>query len=345
MNKSLFYIQPTVRSKNRGSDLVGVGEYAQKRVVSNSRKDRRVKQEPTGLLKQTVLTLLRWVEKNLSHTIRMAGLVKVTGYSSRQLGKGFLMTTGLSPARYILQRKLTQAAHLLRLTRRSVTDITMLYSFGSLQNFSRAFRRHFGLSPKVYRQTGICLSGKLQPPPARESYPYTVRRYRQAGFWLSPHAQQKIKIEPDINIVISDQGNRCEELYTLLYNRLYSHTRMSEFTVLLQTSRSEGYHVQVHTVAGTRTQPGTPGSVYVPAAYWLCFEFSGSLRDIMGFHLWVNTHGLKQHNIAITGGITATHFRQRSSGAEDYTICYCLPVFTPGSPCQARRNREAFPAV
>ncbi|STB68489.1 transcriptional activator RamA [Citrobacter freundii] len=304
-----------------------------------------MRKEGSGGLRQTVLTLLRWVEKKLGQAVRTDELATVAGYCPRHLGKGFLQVTGMSPARYIRLRKLTQAAHLLRLTRRPVTDIAMMYAFGSLQVFSRAFRRHFGLSPQAYRNAGNCPPGQLLPPPELINYPHTARMYRHTGFWLKPHAQKTIQIEPGMNIAVCDQGNLREGLYKQFYNKLFRHNRLTNFTVLSQTAHQEGYHVQIHTITGTHTGTETPGAVYIPPAQRLCFEFSGPLKDAMVFHHWVNTYGLKQYGVILNGDTTFTTYRRLSPGNEEYAICYCLPVSEPSPHCHARRNREAFPAV
>lgn len=288
-----------------------------------------MRKEGSGGLAQTVLTLLRWVEKKLSHTVRTDELAAVAGYCPRHLGKGFLQVTGMSPARYIRLRKLTQAAHLLRLTRRPVTDIAMMYAFGSLQGFSRAFRRHFGLSPQAYREAGNCPPGQLLPSPARINYPHTARIHRQAGFWMKPHAQKTMKIEPGMNVVVCDQGSLREELYTQFYNRLFRHNRLTNFIVLSQTPRREGYHIQINTTTGTYTGPETPGAVFVSGAHRICFEFSGTLRDILAFHHWVHAHGLRQHGVTVTGDIAFTTYNRLTPGSEEYAVSYCLPVSGP----------------
>ncbi|EJD3985087.1 helix-turn-helix transcriptional regulator, partial [Salmonella enterica] len=97
-------------------------------------------------LHRTVDGVKRWIEGNLYKKMPTQYISEVSGYCGRYLREGFKKITGMSLVRYIRLRKLTEAAHLLRLTGRPITEIAMLYAFSSLQCFSRAFSRHFGIS-------------------------------------------------------------------------------------------------------------------------------------------------------------------------------------------------------
>ncbi|EAA0562651.1 hypothetical protein DKG82_22675 [Salmonella enterica subsp. enterica serovar Lexington] len=291
------------------------------------RKYKRVKNKRSGILRHTVQTLLRWVEKKLHYTVRVAELSAVAGYCIRHLGNGFIQVTGISLARYIRLRKLTQAANLLRLTRRPVTDIALTYAFGSLQAFSRAFRQHFGMSPKAYREAEVCPQGQLIPPPVRNNYQYTAYQCNHAGFWLQPYAQQKIKIPLSLHMTLSEQGILREDLYTLFYNHLFRHNPLETFTIIADVIKKHGHDMWVQTTSGTHARSETQGAVFIPAAHWFCFEFCGALKDIMNFHFWAKVHGLKKHGVIPTGGTTFTTYRRLSPNADRYSIRYGLPVF------------------
>ncbi|HFV9915043.1 TPA: helix-turn-helix domain-containing protein [Salmonella enterica subsp. diarizonae serovar 61:l,v:z35] len=293
-----------------------------------------MKKARSDALTQTVKSLLRWVEKRLSQTIRGHELESAAGYCIRHLGKGFQKVTGVSPARYILLRKLTLAAHMLRLTCRSVTDIAMQYAFGSLQNFSRAFRRHFGLSPQSYRRNQLCPpEGLTIPPPTESIYRHTVRRICLEGLWLLPNSKQKIKIPLDATIMASETGNLREDLYKLFYNRLFRHNKLKEFTILARIAYHDGYDVEVHTTTCISTPAGTPGAIYTPTAQWICFEFSGSLRDIFDFHQWVNNYALRIYGLTQIQGMTFTSYHYLCGKTAEYAISYYLPL---SPPCPAK---------
>lgn len=64
----------------------------------------------------------------------------------------FKRYAGRSPHAYLLQLKMNRAAHLLVTTARSIKEIAYELQFKDPYNFSRGFKKHFGLSPQHYRK-------------------------------------------------------------------------------------------------------------------------------------------------------------------------------------------------
>jgi AraC-like DNA-binding protein len=57
-----------------------------------------------------------------------------------------------SPGKWLTEIRLQYAANLLRSRSDSVTDVSTNCGFGDLSNFTRSFRKRFGVSPSAYRQ-------------------------------------------------------------------------------------------------------------------------------------------------------------------------------------------------
>ncbi|MFI3212774.1 MAG: AraC family transcriptional regulator [Eubacteriales bacterium] len=57
-----------------------------------------------------------------------------------------------SPARFLLNLRLKEAARLLRTTNSSISSIAEDLSFKTPYHFSTIFKKHYGLSPKYYRE-------------------------------------------------------------------------------------------------------------------------------------------------------------------------------------------------
>ena len=69
-----------------------------------------------------------------------------------------LSRQGISPADWIRTRLLTGAARdLLRPAAKTptITEIAYSWGFPDQSNFTRAFRRHYGMSPREYRRTHL----------------------------------------------------------------------------------------------------------------------------------------------------------------------------------------------
>lgn len=80
-------------------------------------------------------------------------LVRYSGYSHRHLQRLFRNKTGMSVGDYIRRRRLTRAAILVRLTGYSLHDIAISVGFDSQPSFNREFRKRFGCSPGIYRNS------------------------------------------------------------------------------------------------------------------------------------------------------------------------------------------------
>jgi AraC-like DNA-binding protein len=79
-------------------------------------------------------------------------LARDANYSRFHFIRVFQEQTGETPSECRRRLLLERAAHQLLHTRRPVTNIAFAASFDSLEGFSRAFRKAFGLSPSMYRR-------------------------------------------------------------------------------------------------------------------------------------------------------------------------------------------------
>ncbi|MDZ5602497.1 transcriptional regulator FeaR [Pseudomonas sp. RP23018S] len=104
-----------------------------------------------GLLLHEVHALIQ--QRLDSVRLTPAGLAEELGISSRQLYRLF-EARGDSVCRYILRERLAKAAQDLRnpaCAHRSITDIGAAWCFADSAHFSKAFKKHTGLSPRDYR--------------------------------------------------------------------------------------------------------------------------------------------------------------------------------------------------
>ncbi|WP_304526580.1 GlxA family transcriptional regulator [Halomonas sp. I5-271120] len=91
------------------------------------------------------------MEANLDTPLGIAELAAELGLSWRRLERLFVRQLGTSPQRIYMTRRLDHAHRLLRETRHSVMEIALACGFGSASSFTRAFRRHHGLTPSALR--------------------------------------------------------------------------------------------------------------------------------------------------------------------------------------------------
>lgn len=82
----------------------------------------------------------------------LADLAKEIGVSRFHFWRAFKQSTGMTPHAFIAQRRLEQAADMLRSTSLSATEIAMECGFGSSSHFTTAFKRAFGAVPTEFRR-------------------------------------------------------------------------------------------------------------------------------------------------------------------------------------------------
>jgi AraC-like DNA-binding protein len=95
--------------------------------------------------------ILEYVDAHLGENITLADLARSSNLSLYYFATLFRKSTGLSPHRYILHRRVSRAQQLLQNTDLSVLDVSLDLGFQHQNNFARAFRRVTGMTPTGFR--------------------------------------------------------------------------------------------------------------------------------------------------------------------------------------------------
>ncbi|HFK3790845.1 TPA: helix-turn-helix domain-containing protein [Escherichia coli] len=103
--------------------------------------------------KEIVMSVVKRIETKLQQmeNISVDEVAAISGYSKRYMQKIFLEVIGMRISKYIKKRKLTQAAILIKLTKKSIYHIAMDLNYSTQQSFTRAFFQEFKVSPLQYR--------------------------------------------------------------------------------------------------------------------------------------------------------------------------------------------------
>ena len=93
------------------------------------------------------LRIRAYLDDSFRTTFSAEGMARHFGYSASYLYKAFKHDFGMSPKRYHTDRRFEYAAACL-IDGVPITDIAEALSYSSLANFSRDFKKRFGLSPR-----------------------------------------------------------------------------------------------------------------------------------------------------------------------------------------------------
>ena len=114
----------------------------------------------------------------LEHPLTCRQLAARVGLSDRQLQRHFRTALGAGVAQHYVHLRLERAHNYVQQTELSVTEIALACGFGSIEHFSRSYRRAFGVAPRSDRgQTKAASVFRLLPQPGAEAdTPRNVKR-------------------------------------------------------------------------------------------------------------------------------------------------------------------------
>jgi len=92
-----------------------------------------------------------FVDEHLAADLTVDELADAADLSPASLGRRFKAAMGTTPWRYVLQRRIDAAKHLLETTDRSLATIAFDTGFYDQPHFTRTFKRLEGQPPGAYR--------------------------------------------------------------------------------------------------------------------------------------------------------------------------------------------------
>lgn len=100
---------------------------------------------------QVVENTLLYVEDHLHQPLSLDDIADAFHMSKYYFHRLFSAIMGCSLSHYVLTRRLNASLSLIQNKELSLTDIAYQLSFGSQASFTRAFKRQYGVSPRVFR--------------------------------------------------------------------------------------------------------------------------------------------------------------------------------------------------
>ena len=92
-----------------------------------------------------------WMAENLNQDLSVGVLASRVGMSERNFARVFARESRTTPAQYVEHLRLEAASRELELTDKGLKEIALASGFRSVEVLRRAFLRHYGTSPSLYR--------------------------------------------------------------------------------------------------------------------------------------------------------------------------------------------------
>lgn len=120
-------------------------------LLARTDKAETVRNLLSSLFSKEQVSFKEIIEANLYNNLSLDELATLANLSLSTFKREFVKLYQVSPAKYIRQRKLAQAAKLLRNTSLRISDVAFDCGFGDLAHFSKTFLKVYGHSPSDFR--------------------------------------------------------------------------------------------------------------------------------------------------------------------------------------------------
>lgn len=114
---------------------------------------------------------INYIVENFTEPPNLEAVSKVSGFSKFHFHRLFKTFTGETLNQFTRRIRLERAAFILLFDKeRTITDIALSCGFSNSQNFATAFKKHFHMTPKAYKQNKGCQGVIVHDPDVLARY-------------------------------------------------------------------------------------------------------------------------------------------------------------------------------
>lgn len=256
--------------------------------------------------------LIEWVEIHLETRPNLDEVARISGYSKWHLQRKFKRITGIQLATYIRSRILTRAAVALRITNRSIIDISDELGFDSQQTFTRMFKQRFGITPNRYRTMETWDVNNLMP-----------RFEFDAGYDTGYYPEVKRLTLPDMHLVGVSRVlgfeaaqemalSACIAMKGEIFNNFFKALNVEcrkVFSIYSPSESSSGECLVTHSMA---VEPEHKkdilsdhrlDNIHIPSREYISITYQGTAKGCSQFMAYLFSHVMPRLRDEVTGSI------------------------------------------
>jgi AraC family transcriptional regulator len=106
---------------------------------------------PSGLSPHKLRRATAYIDEHLEHELSLTKIAAVAHMSLAHFARLFRQDTGMTPHQFVLCRRIDRARQLLANTELPLCEISHRVGFADQSHFIAVFRKHVGLTPRLYR--------------------------------------------------------------------------------------------------------------------------------------------------------------------------------------------------
>lgn len=126
----------------------------------------RMGRKKNGLTKARKQRVIDFADANIDRLITLSDLANVANLSKYHFCRSFKLSTGMTPARFMLTKRIDRAKRLLK-DGVSIAEVSLLCAFSSQAHFTSAFKQVVGMTPGQFKHgimsVGIALLHLTEP--------------------------------------------------------------------------------------------------------------------------------------------------------------------------------------
>lgn len=104
-----------------------------------------------GLSRRALKDAVDYIGDNLERDLKLADIARAAHMSPYHFSRLFKQSTGLTPHRYVIERRVQRAKELLCSSTLPIAEIARLCGFANQSHLNRHFKRLLGVNPKTLR--------------------------------------------------------------------------------------------------------------------------------------------------------------------------------------------------
>jgi len=110
----------------------------------------RMERKKNGLSRERKRRVIDFAEANVGRLISLSDMAAVANLSPFHFSRSFKMSTGMSPAKFMLSRRIGRAKRLLQ-DGMSIAEVAIECAFSSQAHFTKAFKQVMGVTPGQFK--------------------------------------------------------------------------------------------------------------------------------------------------------------------------------------------------
>lgn len=112
---------------------------------------RALYESKSGLTYSKLRRVQEYVEENLSQSISLDEMAKISNMSAFHFIRSFKVAMGTTPVRYVLNRRVEKAKRMMLTTTKSLVEVSLSCGFSNQSHFTTAFKQATGITPSAWR--------------------------------------------------------------------------------------------------------------------------------------------------------------------------------------------------